>query len=451
MASHTRKWVILIPILAGIAIFAVMKQRGKEPEQAPLQEKPRHVRFIPIPSATVVPIATGHGTVRPSNTWEGVAQVRGKILEKHPQLRKGAILEAGSLLLRIDPVDYELAIAQTMADIAATRAQLKELETQRVNTGASLRIEEASLVLSEKELQRKRRLVGKGSVSRSDLESEERALLAQQQSVQNQKNVLNLVPSQKASLEAQLARQQAQLSSTRRDLAHTEVQLPFAGRIAEINVEKDQYVREGEVLAIADGMAMAEVEVQIPIERMSSLLHSGQVVDILDFAYRELQEQLGLKAVVRLKEGNLSAEWEARFARISDTLDPKTRTIGVIIEVDNPYNNVQPGVRPPLLKGLFVEVVLSGKPRPDSLIVPRSALHDGKIYIANRENRLEIRPVQVELVQPGYAVIGSGLEADERLVVSDLIPAIEGMLLKASEDSRTKDALLGAAGRGSGQ
>ncbi|MES9845093.1 MAG: efflux RND transporter periplasmic adaptor subunit [Candidatus Sedimenticola sp. PURPLELP] len=445
MAVTSRRWVILIPILIGVVAIAFLKKNKMEPVQEPITEKPRLVRVIPVPSLTISPKATGHGTVQPGRTWEAVAQVKGRIVEKHPKLEKGAFLEEGSLILRIDPTDYELAIAQAEADIQASQAQLDEQDAKAANTRASLKIEEASLVLNEKELQRKRKLVGKGGVSRSDLESQERSLLGQQQSVQSQKNTLNLIPTQKALLQAQLARHQASLATARRNLANTEVRMPFTGRIASANVEQEKYVREGEVLASADGMARAEVETQIPIDQMSSLFRSGNAQNILNLSELNTHNGLELGARVALQEGALNASWDARFARISDTLDPKTRTVGVIVEVDQPYSQVEPGRRPPLFKGLFVEVTLSGKPRPDSLLVPRSALHDGKVYVANSENRLEIRPVEIALTQPEFAVIGNGVKAGEQIVVTDLNPAIEGMLLDVREDKRSLERLTGIA------
>ena len=430
------KWVILLPVMAGIVALVLLIKNQSEPLRAITKEQPRLVRVITAFDTTVIPQAIGHGTVRPAKIWEAVAQVKGKILQKHSELKKGAILEADSLLLQIDPTDYQLAIAQIEADIAATKAQLDELSARETNTRKSLVIEEQALVLREKELARKKRLVNDGSISRSKMEDQERALLMQQQAVQGQRNTLNLVPSQRALLRAQLARQAAQLSAAQRDLANTKIRLPFAGRVAAVHVEQDQYVREGEALTVVDDLQLAEIEVPIPIEQIRSVLHADGPVDLLNTSLPALHSRLGLTARVDLKEGVVNASWQGRFARMSDTLDPKTRTVGVIIEVDAPYAGMRPGERPPLVKGLFVEVTLLGKPLSNSIVVPRSALHQGHIYIADADNRLVIRPVTVALLQPTFAVIAAGLEAGERVVLSDLVPAIEGMLLQPQEDQQ---------------
>ncbi len=442
MTRAPRKWVIILPVLIGIAAFVFLKRNEQPPVQEQAREKARLVRVVPVPLVDVIPRASGYGSVRPAHTWEAVARVKGEIVEKHPQLEKGAILQAGTLLLRIDPTDYELAIAEAEATLAATRAQLQELENKISNTRASLKIEQAALALNRKELERKRKLAGQGGVSRSDLETQERALLAQQQSVQAQQNTLNLFPSQRALLEAQLTRDQAKLTSARRNLEHTRIRLPFTGRIAAVNVEQNQYVREGEVLVQADGLEVAEVEAQIPLQDMGYLIRSDRIIEALTRSPEALRDDLPLQARVLLHEGRLNARWEARFSRLSDTLDPKTRTVGVIVEVQDPYSGIQPGVRPPLLKGMFVEVQLDGRPLSDRLVVPRLSLHDGRLYLADRDNRLRIRSVETGLVQADFVVVESGLEAGERIVISDLIPAVEGMLLDPREDQNASERLL---------
>ena len=142
--------------------------------------------------------------------------------------------------------------------------------------------------------------------------------------------------------------------------------------------------------------------------------------------------QIGLQAKVRLLEFDL--EWRARVARMASTIDPETRTVGVIVEVDEPYRQAIPGVRPPLVKEMFVEVELIGPPRARSLVIPRAALHEDVVYVVSTENRLQRRRVDVALVQPTFVTVSAGLTSGEHVIVSDLIPAIDGMLLAPSVD-----------------
>jgi len=445
LSASPRKWLFLLPLLLGVAVLVVLVKRGDAPEQLEREPPPRSVRYIEAPLVTQVPRALGYGRARPVRVWEGVAEISGRILELHPELKKGALLPADSLLLSIDRSEYELAVSRAQADILATQAQLAEMGVKESNTRASLEIEAEALGLRESELRRKRDLVKKGTLSASEFEQEQRALLAQRQQVQAQQNALNLLPAERQLLEAQLARYEAQLASARLDLSRTEVRLPFRARISEVNVEAAQYVRQGASLVKADAIDKAEVEAQIPIARMRSLLSGGRQMDLGAVPPGQLARSLGIQAQVWLRDAGLDVRWDAEFVRMSDTLDPDTRTIGVIVEVDAPYADVQPGVRPPLVKGLFVEVDLRGKPRPGSLVIPRQALHDGQVYLLDAEDRLEVRSVELGQLQPEYAVIASGLEPGERVLVSDLIPAAAGMALAGEADAGVLERLLAAA------
>jgi RND family efflux transporter MFP subunit len=443
-----KKWVFFIPVVVAILVLIALKKNTKEPPRSPAKERATLVRVISVPSVSVIPQATGYGTVQPSSNWSAIAQVKGKVIYKQPKLKKGAFINAETIIIKIDPTDYELSLAQSQADIAATKAQLAELQIKEKNTRLSLAIEQRALKLTEKELQRQKKLVNKGGISFSDVEKQERNLLSQQQIVQNQHNTLNLLPTQQALLDAQLLRQQTQIQSLQRDLAHTHITLPFSGRVAEVNIEENQYIREGELLTTIDSLDKAEIEVQLPLNDLRSILNSNKHVNAQEISSDQRQRHLGLKAQVALKIGDERLYWKADFSRMSDSLDPKTRTVGVIVEVDKPYANVRPGIRPPLVKGLFVEVILTGKVQHNSIIVPNSAIHNSDqskqklVYVVNDQGRLETRPVTIKLTQDEYSIINSGLQADEVIILSELLPAIDNMLLTVQKDEQMKQRLI---------
>jgi multidrug efflux pump subunit AcrA (membrane-fusion protein) len=235
-AERLKKFLIIPAILLGIAVFAY-RMKGKEPpQQKENTEETRIVRVVSVPSLTVVPRALGYGNVRPGMVWKAVAEVSGKIVEVHPRLRKGAILPAGTVLLRIDPTDYQLAVAQIKANIRSAKAEMEELRVKELNTRASLKIEARALSLNEKELKRKRELLKKGSITtQSAVDQEERNVLRQQQTVQNLKNSRNLIPAEREVLNAKVAQLQAQLEEAERKLKRTTITAPFDCRIAEFD------------------------------------------------------------------------------------------------------------------------------------------------------------------------------------------------------------------------
>ena len=438
-----KKFLIIPAIAVGVGAVVLAKSMNPGPEQRELQEAATKVRVIDAPVVNVIPRALGYGHVEPGKVWEAIAEVKGRVVDIHPRLKKGAILAAGTELLRLDATDYQLKVAEIEATVRSVRAQISELATKEKNTRASLRIDTKSLDLSAKDLERKQRLFKNKTVSQSAVDQEERNVLARRQSVQNLRNSLNLIPAERDVLRAQLALSQAQLDAAVLDLDRTVIIAPFDCRIAEVNVEKTQYAAQGKVLVIADGLAVAENEAQVPLERMIDLMPK-QVANPFDTVSgtEDLTSVLGLSAQVRLSGGGVQATWKARFARMSDTVDPKTRTVGVIVAVDDPYKKTIPGVRPPLTKNMFVEVELRGQPLADKVVIPRVALHAGKVYVATADNRLQIRSVKTAFRQTNFAVIDEGLSAGERVIVSDLIPAIDGMLLTPTADQSIIDGLV---------
>ncbi|MEO9875498.1 MAG: hemolysin D, partial [Anderseniella sp.] len=56
------------------------------------------------------------------------------------------------------------------------------------------------------------------------------------------------------------------------------------------------------------------------------------------------------------------------------------------------------------------------------------------LYLADKDDRLVIKPVETGLTQDGNVVVRSGVEPGARIIVSDLLPAIEGMLLRITRD-----------------
>ena len=65
-------------------------------------------------------------------------------------------------------------------------------------------------------------------------------------------------------------------------------------------------------------------------------------------------------------------------------------------------------------------------------MIPRKALHQGRVYVADADDRLEIRSVQVKLSQNDIVLLAGGIAAGERVIITDLTPVIVGMPLQVS-------------------
>ncbi len=442
-----RKLLIVPPVIAGGLVFALVIASKKPPLQVPAVERATLVRTITVEKMTVVPRVLGYGTVKPARVWNAVAQVGGRVEYVHPDFKKGAIIKAGTEIIRISPKDYVIAIRQAQANIRSAEAKISELKVARANTKASILIEQKTLRINEREYARKRNLVSRGAVSKSSRDQEERLLLGQRKRVQDLQSALRLIPTQITAQQESMAVFKAQLEIAELNLKRTRVTLPFDARIAEANVEITQFVGVGKLLGVADSMNSAEIDAQIPVAKMRALLHAANETlarserKVISENVPSFASKYSLKGIVRMRLGDQLVEWPGKVVRISDTVDPKTRSIGTIVAVKNPYRQAIPGLRPPLIKGMFVEVEIQSRSLGDQMVIPRSSLRKGRVLIVTKDRRLAFRKVMTKLVQGDFVVISSGLKAGEKVIVSDLSPAVKGMLLRVQNDNATLERL----------
>jgi len=427
-----KRVLIIIPVILGIALFAVMKTNKKPPARLDSRERVHIVRVIPLERMQVVPRVKTYGYVEADRTWQAISEVSGKIVNVNDNLKKGHFIKKDEVLFKIDTTSYGLAETRGLADVMNVDARLRELEQSRKNTERLLAIEKKSLSSAGQELKRKRELFANEYISASDLEKEERTFLAHQTTMNNLQNALDLIPSQKKALLAQKKSGESTVTERRLDVARTEIRAPFDCRLSVVNVELYQFAAAGTILLEAESIDRAEIPVSLSPKNFFTLLpreFRSSVEPLPDM--ETIRRSFGITAKVRLPmDVDFPIEWNGTFSRISESMDPKTGTLTLYITVDNPYEKVIPGKRPPLITNMYVQVELKGKPLPDRFVLPRSAVHEKNVYISTPENRLEIRPVDIEFNMADMAVVSAGLKEGEILVLADLMPAVEGMLLK---------------------
>ena len=415
-----RRLLILPPLIIGISAIVLAPMIKSKPQKIAVAERTTQVRTMTVPSLAVVPHAVGYGTVKPSRTWEAVAEVAGQVEWISNNLKNGRTILAGAEMLRIEDVNYRLALAQINAQLNAAIVKDKVSET-------NLKIAEKDLKILQADFKRKKDLLAKGAVSKTTMEASQRQMLNGQTQVQNQKNAVEL-----NSVERQVL--VAQKESAELDLKRTHMIAPFDVRITDVNIGEAQYANKGQLLFAADGIQIAEIEAQFPIGMLRPLMIGQE--------NNGLSSVLDLNATVRLRTSSLSVSWRARIDRVSGVIDPQTQSLGVVVSIFKPTSQAQPGKRPPLFRNTFVEVELRSKPLPDQIVVPLSTLRKGKIYVVDDENRLVIKSVDVAFSQGGYAVIKSGIKAGDQIVTSDMVSAIQGMLLAPVQDDQIKNRMI---------
>ncbi|ASJ98262.1 efflux RND transporter periplasmic adaptor subunit [Shewanella marisflavi] len=424
---NNKKRFLLVGVGIGALVLILAALLKPSPSLVAGYDKARPVEVMTLTEQAISPRVIGFGRVEPKHVWQAVAEVGGKVLYRHPQLETGRMLPQGTLVLEIDPLEYQLKVAQAQASLHATEAQLTRLDQQEKNLNTSLKIEQQKLVLAEQEYQRKLTLKKRNLVSSSELENQKQSLLAQTKLVEDLQSSLKLLPDDRKVSEAQLSVDRASLQDAERRLNQTKVVLPFDARVSDINIEQDQVVANGAVMLVAHRLGTAEIKLELSLQDMRTLVSS--MFEASQPRSMPSIDEFDLQAEVTFQAGNHSFSWPAKVTRVAETVNPNQATIGLYLEVEQDFNQMDLLLRPPLTKGMFVSAVISGKPK-QHLVIPERALRGNQVYLMDAEQKLVIKPVEVLFRHEQWVAIEGELNPGDTLVLNDLIPAIAGMSLK---------------------
>ena len=429
MTTWKNKLLIIPPLIIALS-FVIFAYLLKQPiEKVEYFEKPVKVRIIKVSKMTVQPKVFGYGITKPEKSWDAIAEVSGEIVWKSEQLEDGNIIKAGTELLRIDDTSHQLSLKQI-------DAQIKTSEIKEKTIKSSIVIDELNLKLLNKELRDKQGLSQRGAIAKSAVDEVQLQVYSAEAKVQNLHNAAAINNAERDVLRAQKA-------MTEYELSNIQIQAPFDIRVTDVKSHVAQFVNKGQILFTADDIKTAEINAQFTIGSLRPLIAKAHKKETIRAASNQrIPGALTLEAVVHLKTATHAVEWQGIVDRVAGLVDLQTQSIGVIVRVDDPYKQAKPGQRPPLTRNTFVEVELKGKPQVDQLVLPADAIHENKAYVVDKDNRLVIRPVKIKFSQFGYSVLSKGIKAGDRLVVSDLIPALEGMLLEPKEDKKIRKWLI---------
>jgi len=447
--SLLRKALILPPIAVGAAILYFAVSGKEEPKRADIEETATVVRVVTVDPQPFVPRVIGYGTVEPARTLDAIAQVSGRVVYINPSFKRGDFIAAGDVLITLSPEDYELDIADAETDIASAEVDLEELAVTLETQKKSLEIAKAVLDLEERELARLKTLLDRRVTSDQQVENQEAVVLQQRSDVQDLENEIALNPVKQKALEQAKRKNEVRLETAKLNLARTTIRAPFNARVSEVAIEIDQYVAAGTSIGELDGIEAADIDVQIAPANMSgfaNLAFPGQL-HTEEGVLRARRSLDRLSAEVKVGSVGDTASWPARVKRVSDTVDPDTRSVGLIVTVDKPYDTLRPGVRPPLVKGMFTEVELFAPIVEDKTVLPRTAVQDGQVMTVTAQNRLALQPVKIAYRFDDVVLLETPLPGGTRVIVSDVSPVIDGMLLRPVEDEAMRARLNTVSGK----
>jgi membrane fusion protein (multidrug efflux system) len=175
-------------------------------------------------------------------------------------------VKAGEVLARIDPHDYQTALDQARANVAAAQANIDALNQQIgqqklaiEQAHETVQSDQAALVFSQQELSRYTTLAktGYGTVqsaqqAQADIREKQAALLRDTTGVGVAEKQVSVFEAQLAQAKAALAQQQAMEHQAELNLSYTTITAPVDGTVGVRTLQVGEYVQAGtQLMAVA--------------------------------------------------------------------------------------------------------------------------------------------------------------------------------------------------------
>lgn len=392
-------FLCLLIISAGlVAATYFNKTAPKARKRPPLKIVPR-VEIQPLHPTSQRVVVTAMGIGVPSREIKLKTRVSGEVIFIHPEFIPGGFVKKGTVILKIDPEDYKLAVARKKSDVISGQYVLK------------LEMGHQDVAKREWELLNKNKPFKKNS----DLALRKPHL---------------------AKAKGSLAAAEADLKQAKLNLKRTIVRAPFNAVVRTKNVELGSQVSSQEQLAELVGTDEYWVQAAIPVDRLKWI--------------RIPRSQKGIGDPVRVIYRNVFERTGTVLKLLSD-LEPEGRMARILISIKDPLDFKSPSSqKPPLLIGEYVRIEIQGKPLSDIYAVPRSALRDNThLWLLTQTDQLEIRAVKTVWRGRDTILIREGLQPGDRLIVSELSKPVPGMSLKAhAQKPDTQSAPLKKEKRG---
>jgi len=129
----------------------------------------------------------------------------------------------------------------------------------------------------------------------------------------------------------------------------------------------------------------------------------------------------------------VDAHWLGRIVRTDSRFDTQTRFLFAYAELKDPFGKgAYEGI--PMAPGLFVTAELEGQNLDNIITIPRAALRgDNLVYIANDDDTLSIKSVQLLSSNRNQAILGAGLDIGARVITSPIRGVSDGMKIEVVE------------------
>lgn len=376
-----KRFLPLVIIAIGVLGFVLLRMTRPEPAQVAATERSWRVNVEQVEPGAHTPVLPLYGELVAPEQVMVTATLAGQIAQR--PVTEGQRVQAGDLLVALDPADVEPALAQARAQVEDLEAQVRAEQVRFRNDQAALTSEQAILDNARRQLERTRSLVNRNLASREALEAATDAAARAELTVTARQRAIEEHPARLQSLEAKLTQARANLATVRRDAERARTLAPFDGIVTGIQVAEGDRVTRNQALLSLYPVSGLELRARVPDRYRPELLASLDRGEPLTATSDDGQHRFRL----------------VRFAGTSDA----SGTEAILALDGNPR-----GLRP----GGLLPVTLERAPRANTVAIPFSALYGAdRIYLMSEDGRMQ----QAVVERIGEARSGDG---ERRLLVS---------------------------------
>ncbi|MEZ5715645.1 MAG: efflux RND transporter periplasmic adaptor subunit [Paracoccaceae bacterium] len=320
-------------------------------------------------------------------------------------LRKGAFVNAGEVLCRLDPGTREASLAEAQARLAEARARVPEAEAQLPRAEAQLDTARAQVTEAAINLNAAEKLAKGGYASDTRVASAQAAMSAAEAGVKTAEAGVKTAQSGLATVQAGIQSAEAAVAATEKEIARLEIAAPFEGLLETDTAELGALLQPGATCATV---------IQLDPIRLVGYVPEAEVERV----------SVGATGGARLTTGE---ELIGRVSFLSRSADPLTRTFRVEIEVPNPALTIR--------DGQTVEIAIQSDGAPAHL-VPQSALtlnDDGilGVRIVDEAKLAQFMPVSL-LRDTAQGVWISGLPDQADIITIGQEYVVDGVAVRPS-------------------
>lgn len=345
------------------------------------------VKFAPVLTKDVPIELTLIGRTNALKEAEVRPQVSGIILKR--LFTEGSEVKKGQQLYQIDPATYEANLAAAKADLAKA---------------------EASEYSAKLRAQRYQELLKTKAVSQQDFDDAQA----------NYK-----------SASAQILSAKAAVKMAEINLAYTRVYAPISGIIGKSVFTEGALVTQNQATALATIQQIDPIYLDLGESVNDLLLSKNEIAK----GQIHLNEDNKIEVSLLFENGQEYPE-KGVLGFTGVAVDQSTGMVTIRATVPNP-NQV-------LLPGMFMRAQLPKGIKKDALLIPQNSVtranrSDKYVFVIDKDNTIQQKFVQIGAEIPNYFVIDSGIDKNDRIVISNLQKIKVGMKVQPISETTAGD------------